>query len=153
MKCPDCGNKNSKVVDSRNTDLRIRRRRECEKCGGRFTTYEEIESLPLMVIKKNGSIEPFNRQKLLERVLLSTAKRPVQLSVIEKLVDNISLQIKNSLVKEISSVKIGEAVLERLKNIDTVAYIRFASVYREFSDKESFIRVINEISNDMNNKL
>lgn len=146
MKCPECGFEDSKVVDSRPTDSRIRRRRECIKCGFRFTTYEMVESIPLMVIKKDNSIEPFNREKLIDRVLRATVKRPVNVETIENMVEDILQDFKNQLYREVSSDKIGEMVLHKLKQIDLVAYIRFASVYREFNDIDSFLKIITELS-------
>lgn len=148
MKCPECGYEDSKVIDSRPTEDKIRRRRECLKCKARFTTYEVIENIPLMVIKKDNSIEPFNRQKLIDRVLRATIKRPVKLETVEKMVDEIVNDLKNKLQREVTSDKIGEAVLHKLKEVDDVAYIRFASVYREFDDAESFMRVIGEMSGE-----
>lgn len=148
MKCPECGFDDSKVIDSRPTEDKIRRRRECLKCKCRFTTYEVIENIPLMVVKKDNSIEPFDRQKLIDRVLRATVKRPVKLETVEKMVDEIVNDLKNKLQKEVSSDKIGEAVLHKLKEVDDVAYIRFASVYREFDDAESFMRVIGEMNVD-----
>ncbi|MDE6726173.1 MAG: transcriptional regulator NrdR [Ruminiclostridium sp.] len=148
MKCPECGYEDSKVIDSRPTEDKIRRRRECLKCKARFTTYEVIENIPLMVIKKDNSIEPFNRQKLIDRVLRATIKRPVKLETVEKMVDEIVNDLKNNLQREVTSDKIGEAVLHKLKEVDDVAYIRFASVYREFDDAESFMRVIGEMSGE-----
>lgn len=146
MKCPECGFDDSKVIDSRPTEDKIRRRRECLKCKCRFTTYEVIENIPLMVVKKDNSIEPFDRQKLIDRVLRATVKRPVKLETVERMVDEIVNDLKNKLQKEVSSDKIGEAVLHKLKEVDDVAYIRFASVYREFDDAESFMRVIGEMN-------
>lgn len=145
MKCPECGFEDSKVIDSRPTDGKIRRRRECLSCKCRFTTYEIVENIPLMVIKKDNSLEHFDSQKIIERVLRATAKRPVSLSAIENMVNEIESEFKNNLQREVSSDKIGEAVLRKLKDLDTVAYIRFASVYREFSDTDSFIRIISEL--------
>ncbi len=148
MKCPECGYEDSKVIDSRPTEDKIRRRRECLKCKARFTTYEVIENIPLMVIKKDDSIEPFNRQKLIDRVLRATIKRPVKLETVEKMVDEIVNDLKNKLQREVSSDKIGEAVLHKLKGIDHVAYIRFASVYRDFNDVDSFMKIISELSEE-----
>lgn len=148
MKCPECGYEDSKVIDSRPSEDKIRRRRECLKCKARFTTYEVIENIPLMVIKKDNSIEPFNRQKLIDRVLRATVKRPVKLETVEKMVDEIVNDLKNKLQREVTSDKIGEAVLHKLKSIDHVAYIRFASVYREFNDVDSFMKVIAELSEE-----
>lgn len=141
MKCPYCGYEESKVVDSRPTDEggKIRRRRECLKCAKRFTTYELIESLPIIVIKKDKSREPFKREKLLNGLLRACEKRPVTLGTLETLIDEIELSIQNSLDREVTSVHIGEMVMEKLKNVDEVAYVRFASVYRRFNDISSFM--------------
>ncbi len=148
MKCPECSYEDSKVIDSRPIDNKIRRRRECLSCKCRFTTYEVVENIPLMVVKKDNSLEPFDSQKIIERVLRATAKRPVSLSTIENMVYEIESEYKNNFQREIPSDKIGEAVLRKLKDIDSVAYIRFASVYREFSDADSFIRIISELDED-----
>lgn len=148
MRCPKCGYEDSKVIDSRPTENKIRRRRECLKCKCRFTTYEIIENIPLMVIKKDHSIEPFDRQKLIDRLLRATIKRPVQLETVENMVDEIVNELKNSLQREVTSDKIGEMVLHKLKNIDHVAYIRFASVYRDFNDIDSFMKIITELSEE-----
>lgn len=144
MKCPECGCEDSKVIDSRPTENKVRRRRECIQCGFRFTTYEIIEDIPLMVIKKDNSIEPFDRQKLIDRLCRATVKRPVKLETIENMVDEIAAEMKNTLQREITSEKIGELVLQRLKDIDAVAYIRFASVYKDFNDVDSFMKIISE---------
>ncbi len=149
LKCPECGYIDSKVVDSRPTDSRIRRRRECINCGYRFTTYEMVENIPLMVIKKDNSIEPFNREKLIDRILRAAVKRPVNVGIIEDMVESIVQELKNKLIREVPSDKIGEMVLHRLKDVDVVAYIRFASVYREFSDIDSFLKIITELSTDI----
>lgn len=145
MKCPECGCEESKVIDSRPTENKVRRRRECIKCATRFTTYEIIEESPLMVIKKDHSIEPFDREKLVERLCRATVKRPVELKIIENAVEEIAAELKNSLQREVTSEKIGEAALRKLKEIDDVAYIRFASVYREFDDVDSFVKIISEL--------
>ena len=147
MKCPFCGYEESKVIDSRPTDegQRIRRRRECIECGKRFTTYEIIESLPIIVIKKDKSRETFDRTKLTNGLLRACEKRPVSIETIDKLIDEIETTIQNSLDREVSSEKIGELVMDKLKKIDEVAYVRFASVYREFKDIETFIKELNEI--------
>ncbi|MCH5197241.1 MAG: transcriptional repressor NrdR [Oscillospiraceae bacterium] len=145
MRCPECGFEESKVIDSRPTDNKVRRRRECIRCASRFTTYEIIEEIPLMVIKKDHTIEPFDREKLVERLCRATIKRPVSLETIENMVEEIASELKNTLQREVTSDKIGELVLHKLKEIDDVAYIRFASVYREFNDVDSFMRVISEI--------
>jgi transcriptional repressor NrdR len=145
MICPDCGFNDSKVIDSRPSENKVRRRRECLKCSGRFTTYETIEDIPIMVIKKDGSVEPFSSRKLTDRVLRATVKRPVKFRTIEVMVENIQIHFKNNLQREVTSYKIGEIVLRRLKDIDLVAYVRFASVYREFDDIESFVKIISEL--------
>ena len=136
MKCPYCSFEESKVIDSRPTDEgeRIRRRRECLNCQKRFTTYEIIESLPIIVIKKDKSREPFNREKVLNGIMRACEKRPVSLDTIEKIVDDIEASISNSLDREVSTRKIGELIMDKLKNVDEVAYVRFASVYRQFKD-------------------
>lgn len=145
MKCPECGFDESKVIDSRPTDNKVRRRRECIRCGARFTTYEIIEEIPLMVIKKDHTIEPFDREKLVERLCRATIKRPVSLDTIENMVEEIASELKNTLQREVTSDKIGELVLHKLKEIDDVAYIRFASVYRDFNDIDSFMKIISEL--------
>ncbi len=148
MKCPECGFDDSKVIDSRPTDGKIRRRRECLACRCRFTTYEVVENIPLVVIKKDRSIEPFDSQKLVERLLRATVKRPVTLEAIENMVDEIESELKNNFQREVTSEKIGEMVLKKLKDTDHVAYIRFASVYRDFTDADSFIKIISELTED-----
>ncbi len=147
MKCPYCFYQESKVVDSRPTDEgeRIRRRRECLSCGKRFTTYEVIETTPLMVVKKDRSREQFNREKLLTGLLRACEKRPVSLKTLEGVVDDIELSLQNSLEREVCTEKIGEMAMERLKGIDEVAYVRFASVYRQFKDIHSFMEELNAI--------
>lgn len=145
MKCPECGDEESKVIDSRPSENKVRRRRECIRCGFRFTTYEIIEENPLMVIKKDNSIEPFDRGKLVDRLCRAAVKRPISLETIEGMVEEIASELKNSFQREVTSDKIGEMVLHKLKNIDHVAYIRFASVYREFSDAQSFMKIISEL--------
>ena len=147
MKCPYCGYQESKVVDSRPTDEgeRIRRRRECLSCGKRFTTYEVIETTPLMVIKKDNSREPFNRNKLLSGMLRACEKRPVSLNQLEQAIDEIEQSCQNSLVREVSSQKLGEYALAKLNEIDQVAYVRFASVYHQFQDIHSFLEELNNM--------
>lgn len=141
MKCPYCGEAESKVTDSRPTEdgCKIRRRRECVHCLGRFTTYEIIENTPLMVVKKDRSRQPFDREKLLLGLIRACKKRPITTEALEKVVDDIEVSFANTLKKEITSHDLGEKVLQSLKDIDGVAYIRFASVYREFSDVNSFL--------------
>ena len=147
MKCPFCGYEESKVIDSRPTDEgeRIRRRRECLECGKRFTTYEMIESLPIVVIKKDGSRETFDRQKLLTGMLRACEKRPVSIETLDRAISDIETVIQNSLDREVSSDKIGELVMEKLKEIDEVAYVRFASVYRQFKDINTFMDELNKL--------
>jgi len=147
MKCPYCGYKEDKVVDSRSTTKgsAIRRRRECLKCGRRFTTYEYIEENWLMVIKKDGRREPFDRQKILSGVIKACEKRPISLEKIEDLVSSIEHAIQRTTDKEISSQRIGELVMEKLKLLDDVAYVRFASVYRQFKDVNQFMEELKTI--------
>ena len=149
MKCPFCGFEESKVIDSRPTDegQRIRRRRECLQCAKRFTTYEIIESLPIIVIKKDKSRETFNRDKLLNGLLRACEKRPVSFDTIDNMISEIESIIQNSLDREVSSEKIGELVMEKLKAIDEVAYVRFASVYRQFKDINTFMNELNKLLN------
>lgn len=141
MKCPYCGYTESKVIDSRPTDegARIRRRRECLGCAKRFTTYEVIETLPIIVIKKDKSREEFDRTKLMRGILRACEKRPVSLDTIEQMVDEIETTLQNSLDREIPSSVIGTYVMDRLKEIDGIAYVRFASVYRQFTDVNTFM--------------
>lgn len=147
MKCPFCSFEESKVIDSRPTDEgeRIRRRRECMKCGKRFTTYEVIESVPLIVVKKDKSREQFDRNKLMGGMLRACEKRPVPLQTIEAAVDDIESSLQNSLDREVTSDKIGELAMDKLKNIDEVAYVRFASVYRQFKDITTFLDEVSKL--------
>ena len=148
MKCPFCSHQESKVIDSRPTeDNTIRRRRECIKCKGRFTTYEKIESSPIMVIKKDDTRQAFDRDKIINGMIKSCEKRPVSREDIEKAVDRIEKKIQNTMKKEVSSREIGEMVMEELKNLDEVSYVRFASVYREFKDLQSFVDELEKILN------
>lgn len=148
MKCPECGYEDSKVIDSRPAENKIRRRRECLSCKCRFTTYEMVETIPLMVVKKDNTIEPFDRDKLINRLARATVKRPVQIEDLEKMVEDIVQELKNQFRREVSSDEIGELVLRRLKDIDKVGYIRFASVYRDFNDIDSFVRIISELNEE-----
>ncbi len=154
MKCPFCGFIESRVIDSRPAEegSRIRRRRECLECQKRFTTYEIIESLPIVVVKKDKSREPFDRQKLLNGLLRACEKRPVSLERLERAVDDIETQIQNSLEREVPTTKIGEYVMEQLMRIDDVAYIRFASVYRQFKDIQSFHEAIRKLMDEEDKK-
>lgn len=147
MNCPFCGHSEDKVIDSRSSGdgAQVRRRRECLKCGRRFTTYEYIEEIPLMVIKKDGRREPFDRKKILNGVIRACEKRPVSMEKMEDLVSGIERSIYKKFEKEVSSTQIGEAVMERLTNLDEVAYVRFASVYRQFKDVNQFMRELRDI--------
>lgn len=147
MKCPYCGDQDSKVVDSRHAEdnVSIRRRRECLSCGKRFTTYETVESLPVMVVKKDGSRQSFDRNKILAGMLVACEKRPVPMADLERAAGEIEQTIQNSLDREISSAAIGELVMERLKPLDEVAYVRFASVYRQFKDINTFMEELSKI--------
>jgi len=150
MKCPFCGYEEDRVIDSRPTDegTAIRRRRECSKCLRRFTTYEKVESIPLMVVKKDKTRQPFNREKILNGLLRACEKRPVSINELEKLVEEIEAQICNSLQREITSKDIGEMVMAKLKNLDEVAYVRFASVYRQFKDINTFMDELRKLLNE-----
>lgn len=141
MKCPFCDYYETKVIDSRPTDegQTIRRRRECSKCNKRFTTYEKVEDIPLVVVKKDGTRQPYNRNKILNGIIRACEKRPVSLNAMEKIVDEIEKNLYNQMEKEVTSGYIGEMVMNKLKNIDEVAYVRFASVYRQFKDINTFM--------------
>ena len=147
MKCPYCGYQESKVVDSRHSDDggSIRQRRECLSCQKRFTTYETVESLPIVVVKKDNSREPFDRNKILRGMVRACEKRPVSMADLEAAVTEIEQIVQNSLEREVNTDKIGELVMERLKPLDEVAYVRFASVYRQFKDINSFMHELNKI--------
>lgn len=151
MKCPYCAYEESKVIDSRSADdgERIRRRRECLKCGKRFTTHEIVETVPIMVIKRDKTREPFSREKLCSGLLRACEKRPVSIETIDTVISNIETNIQNSLDREVTSEKIGELAMEHLKKIDEVAYVRFASVYRQFKDINTFMQ---ELTNLLNSK-
>lgn len=151
MKCKFCGNLDSKVIDSRLNEngTSVRRRRECSKCGKRFTTFEEYETIPVLVIKNDGSRQPFDREKIKRGIIKACEKRPVTLSQIEEMVSNIEKEIYNTLEPEISSKKIGELVMKAIKSVDQVAYIRFASVYRQFTDVSNFIELLNDFKNEI----
>jgi transcriptional regulator NrdR len=150
MKCPFCGFADTKVIDSRPTDddARIRRRRECLACEKRFTTYEVIETIPIVVVKKDKSREAFDRQKLLSGMVRACEKRKVSFEELEKAVDLIEQVLQNSLEKEVSSLQIGELAMEQLRAIDEVAYVRFASVYRQFGDVNTFMEELKELLNN-----
>jgi len=155
MKCPFCGNPDTKVIDSRPTEegQAIRRRRECESCSKRFTTYETVEEIPIMVVKKDGSREAFDRNKLTKGLIKACEKRPVPMADIEKIVFEIESGLNNLMKKEMGSEIIGEFVMEHLKSLDDVAYVRFASVYRQFTDAESFRQEVDKLlENDKKSK-
>ena len=150
MRCPFCGDQDSKVVDSRHSDdgNSIRRRRECLNCQRRFTTYEMVESLPVIVVKRDGSHQTFDRNKILNSMIRAFDKRKVDVADLERITTEIEQSIQNTLDREISTDKIGEMVMERLKLIDEVAYIRFASIYHRFQDANSFMQEISKFLNE-----
>ncbi len=147
MKCPFCAHLESKVVDSRPAEegSSIRRRRECLACHKRFTTYETVESLPLMVVKRDGSRQAFDRNKLLGSMLKACEKRSVSMDTLERITDEIEQSLQNELEREVRSTEIGELVMDKLKEVDEVAYVRFASVYRKFKDINSFVSELNKL--------
>jgi transcriptional repressor NrdR len=147
MKCPFCGHQEDKVVDSRTSSdgSSIRRRRECLACEKRFTTYEHVEEQPLMVIKKDGRREPFDRHKLLAGLVKACEKRPVSMDQLEQLVDELERELSQHFEREVPSREVGERVMKRLHALDPVAYVRFASVYREFKDVEQFMRELKDL--------
>ena len=150
MKCPYCGYKESKVVDSRPAEegSSIRRRRECLSCEKRFTTYETVESLPMVVIKKDGSRQSFDRSKVLRGIQRSCEKRPVSFDELERISEEIEQNLQNSLEREVSTEAIGEQVMDKLRSVDEVAYVRFASVYRQFKDINTFLDELNKLLED-----
>lgn len=154
MKCIFCGCEESKVIDSRSTDENnsIRRRRECLECGKRFTTYEMIENTPVLVIKNNGERESFNSGKIKAGIIKACEKRPVSMQTIDKMVSNVEKRVYNSLEQEISTKEIGQMVMEELKNVDEVSYVRFASVYKQFKDISTFFEFISEFESIIKNK-
>ena len=147
MKCPYCGYKESKVIDSRPAEegSSIRRRRECLSCAKRFTTYETVESLPMVVIKKDGSRQSFDKRKVLNGMIGACEKRPVPFEVLEQKADEIEQTLQNSLEREVSTEYIGELVMDKLRAVDEVAYVRFASVYRQFKDIDTFMKELNKL--------
>lgn len=147
MRCPYCNTAESKVIDSRPNDENnsIRRRRECLSCGRRFTTYETVESVPLVVVKKDGSRQSFDRQKLLNSMLRACDKRSVSLETLERTVNEIEQRLQNSMEREVSTQRVGELVMDALRGIDQVAYVRFASVYRQFQDIDTFMAELNKL--------
>ena len=150
MKCPFCGYAESKVLDTRSCDdgSKIRRRRECLSCAKRFTSYETIELVPIMVIKRDNTREQFDRNKLMNGILMACQKRPVSVETVQKIVDEIEYALQNTLVSEVTSAEIGELTMEKLKTIDDVAYVRFASVYRQFGDLNTFMKELKKLIGD-----
>ncbi len=146
MKCPFCNYEDTKVIDSRPSEGKKRRRRECSNCGRRFTTYEVVEKPSLMVYKKDGSFEPFDRAKLFKGLQNAIKKRPVSVDQMNELVDNIENSYANAMQTETTTSEIGDMVLKGLKDLDHVAYVRFASVYKDFNDVDSFIQIISELA-------
>lgn len=153
MYCPKCGYIDSKVVDSRQSEDRktIRRRRECLKCKHRFTTYERYEETPLVVQKKDGTTEEFDREKILKGLIRAAEKRPVSIESMNEIVDSIEKELSNSMAKQVKSKKIGEMVMDRLKDVDEIGYVRFASVYRSFKDTKSFYEELKKMIEDRGN--
>ncbi len=147
MKCPFCEYPDTKVIDSRHTEEghAIRRRRECDQCNKRFTTYEKIEEMTLMVVKKDGRREPFDRGKVLSGIIKACEKRPVPMAEIERIVNEIERGLNNMMEKEVNSSFIGELIMEKLKDVDEVAYVRFASVYRQFTDVNTFVAEVEKL--------
>lgn len=153
MYCPKCGYIDSKVVDSRQSEDRktIRRRRECLKCKHRFTTYERYEETPLVVQKKDGTTEEFDREKILKGLIRAAEKRPVSIESMNEIVDSIEKELSNSMANQVKSKKIGEMVMDRLKDVDEISYVRFASVYRSFKDTKSFYEELKKMIEDRGN--
>ena len=147
MKCPACHNNSTRVLDSRPVDegRSIRRRRECEACSHRFTTFEKVEEIPLIVVKKEGTREEFNREKLLRGLIKACEKRPVSLQQLEEIVSNIEMELRSQGVSEVKSEAVGEKVMDRLAKVDEVAYVRFASVYRQFKDINVFLDELKDL--------
>lgn len=154
MKCPFCDKPDTKVIDSRPTDdgRAIRRRRECEGCGKRFTTYEKVEEILFMVVKRDGSRESFDRNKVLNGIVRACEKRPVSMAQMDAIVDDIERSLNNQMEKEVSSAYIGDLVMEHLAELDEVAYVRFASVYRQFKDVNTFVAEIEKLLRDADSK-
>ena len=151
MKCKFCGNEDSKVIDSRTNDdsTVVRRRRECTKCGNRFTTLEEYETTPILVVKRDGTRQVFDKEKLKRGIIKACEKRPVNINQIDDMVASIEKEINNSLVQEIDTNTIGQKVMQKLKQVDEVAYVRFASVYRQFKDISNFIELLDDFKKEI----
>lgn len=154
MRCPFCGYEESKVIDSRPAEEgdSIRRRRECLECKKRFTTYENIERLPLVIVKRDGSRQTFDKVKLINGMVRACEKRPVKLAQLETIADDIEQELQSHLEREVNSVEVGEMVMSRLKDVDEVAYVRFASVYRSFKDINTFMDELSKLLNENSNK-
>lgn len=147
MRCPFCNYDDTKVIDSRPAEGKKRRRRECTNCGKRFTTYESVEKPLLMVLKRDGTYEQFDRNKLINGIYSAIKKRPVSVTVVDKMVDEVENNFANAMQNQTTTIEIGDMVLVMLEKIDLVAYVRFASVYKDFTDVESFIKIISELTN------
>ncbi|HEX3016203.1 MAG TPA: transcriptional regulator NrdR [Desulfobacteria bacterium] len=147
MRCPFCGHLETKVLDSRQVEegSAIRRRRECDQCSRRFTTYEKYDDIPLIVVKKDGRREPFNRNKIINGMLKSCEKRPISVQLLESITNEIEKKLRSTVEREVSTQEIGELIMDKLAQIDEVAYIRFASVYRQFKDIDRFVQELNEL--------
>mgnify|MGYP001202327500 FL=1 len=154
MRCPHCGNRENRVLDSRSSEegMAIRRRRECLTCGKRFTTYERLEEEPLVVLKKDGRREPFDRKKILKGLRKACEKRPLSFEILEKIVDKVEWAIRNRAENEVPSAVIGEYIMQELKEVDEVAYVRFASVYRQFKDLDIFMAELQNLLGSRNNQ-
>lgn len=154
MRCPHCGDRENRVLDSRSSEegMAIRRRRECLACGKRFTTYERLEEEPLVVLKKDGRREPFDRQKILKGLRKACEKRPLSFESLEKIADKVEWAIRNRAENEVSSAVIGEYIMQQLKEVDEVAYVRFASVYRQFKDLDIFMAELQNLLGSRNNQ-
>lgn len=150
MQCPYCGNEDTKIIDSRSVDHKKRRRRECGRCGRRFTTFEIIERPLLMVVKKDGTFETFDRSKLVRGIFNAIKKRPVNIEQVNKIAEDVENHFMNAMINQVTSVEIGNMTLEMLKEIDDVAYIRFASVYKAFTSVEEFVSAISELNTEHN---
>lgn len=153
MKCKFCGCIDSKVIDSRTSDdfTAVRRRRECSQCGKRFTTFEEYETIPILVVKSDNTRQPFDREKIRKGIMRACEKRPVAIAQIDKVVEEIEKELNNTLAQEVQSKVIGEMVMAKLREIDQVAYIRFASVYRQFTDISNFFELLNDFASEKKN--
>ena len=155
MQCPYCGNEDTKIIDSRSMEHKKRRRRECGKCGRRFTTFEVIERPMIMVVKKDGTFEPFDRNKLMRGIFNAIKKRPVNIEQVNKIAEDVENHFANAMINQVTSEEIGNMTLEILKDVDDVAYIRFASVYKAFTSVEEFVNAISELNvkqDDQNRK-